>query len=456
MGRRQEKSVLRRAIPIALAVAFGAGLYLAYRQWNGTDGDSARSPSVPPLNTPDTGERPPGSLVLSPLLAPESRPLSAGPGPILSDELPLASAARADGGVAAEKADLAQPRPSTSPPAVPAPPASDPAPVRPAIAADVENSVRLARAAFSAGDKTRGVKLLREAFLAGKDRDDLDLTAEARELFEFDEEDKTAPKSADDAARTEVLRYLAVREKDPTLRFRALVALGGLEAKSEKAETLRAAWEHLSDAYLAASGTPARRQVLGVLDPFLKKHVFSKRFSPLLSTHTVKSGESLNRIAKSRGTTEEAIQRLNQMRGEVIHPGQRLLVLDGKPRIVVKKSEFRLYLLVGGRLLHEARVGLGRDSSTPVTKFVIKDRQKDPIWYRRGEPPIPAGDARNILGTRWLGFKNTQDLEGFGIHGTSDPSSIGKEESSGCIRMLTPDLELVWDFVPAGTEVEVE
>ena len=76
-------------------------------------------------------------------------------------------------------------------------------------------------------------------------------------------------------------------------------------------------------------------------------------------------------------------------------------------------------------------------------------------WWRPGEQPIPAGDPRNILGARWLGFRETQDLAGFGIHGTEDPSSLGKESSAGCIRLRNEDIEVLFDFAPYGTEVVV-
>lgn len=331
------------------------------------------------------------------------------------------------------------------------PPAGEPA--------DLEGMASLARAAFEAGDKVRGVKLLREVFRAGKDRHDVDLVSVARRLVEIEERGATErpllQPSPPGSEPRDLYRYLVEKDSDPAWRYRSCLGLGTIQAQEVTPELVRSAWEHLTLAYLAAASQPQRRQVITILEPFLKKHIFSKRYSPLMATHTVKSGDSLHRIAKSHGTTEEAMQRLNQISGNVIHPGQRLIVLEGKPRIFVKKSEFRLWMMMGDRLLLEAPVGLGRDSSTPAAVFQVAVRQKDPIWYRRGEPPIPAGDPRNILGTRWLGFKDTEELSGFGIHGTTDPTSIGKEESSGCIRMYSRDLEILWDFVPLGSEVEI-
>jgi hypothetical protein len=43
----------------------------------------------------------------------------------------------------------------------------------------------------------------------------------------------------------------------------------------------------------------------------------------------------------------------------------------------------------------------------------------------------------------------------YGIHGTNEPDSIGKDESLGCIRMAQDDLEELYDLVPLGTPVTI-
>jgi hypothetical protein len=43
----------------------------------------------------------------------------------------------------------------------------------------------------------------------------------------------------------------------------------------------------------------------------------------------------------------------------------------------------------------------------------------------------------------------------YAIHGTNQPDSIGKDESSGCIRMRKDDLEELYDLVPVGTRVSI-
>ncbi len=454
---------MRRFIYLTVAALLGAGSYLIYHGFQGN--------SAPLVSAPErAGALDPGK---EPVL----------PGPILSDDAEVPHPAPPAPGPSATVPGTEGKKKDEPPPAVPLPPAPDPPPERPVIPppsspapppdpppekpaavppvalapavvgpGNLEEMIRISRAAFAAGDSPRGVKLLREIFQSAKDRSDVDIVPQARQLLEVEE--RGAPGGPD--LKLELCRYLDARDSDPAWRHRTSLALGTWEARVESPpEDMKAAWKHLSAAYLAAAGPAQRQKVMDVLKPFLDRNIFSRRFSPLVETYTVKAGDSLNRIARSRGTTEEAIQRLNQLKGTVIQPGQRLILIAGKPRLFVKKGEFRLWLMVDERLLLEYPVGLGRDNSTPASVFKIRDRQKDPIWYRRGDPPIPSGDPRNILGSRWLGFKNTDDLSGFGIHGTSDPSSIGKEASAGCIRMRNDDIEVLWDLVPQGTEVEI-
>ena len=65
---------------------------------------------------------------------------------------------------------------------------------------------------------------------------------------------------------------------------------------------------------------------------------------------------------------------------------------------------------------------------------------------------FPSGHDKNPIGSRWMPL---QIGRGFGIHGTREPDSIGKESSNGCVRMLNGDVEVVYDFAMVGDEVEI-
>jgi hypothetical protein len=62
-----------------------------------------------------------------------------------------------------------------------------------------------------------------------------------------------------------------------------------------------------------------------------------------------------------------------------------------------------------------------------------------------------AGGDGNPLGARAMYLGNTV----YRIHGTNQPSTIGKFVSSGCIGMLNEDVEDLFDRVKVGTRVVV-
>ncbi len=311
----------------------------------------------------------------------------------------------------------------------------------------LQEVVEAAQGALQSGDTVRGLGLYREVFRAARDREDVNAVPVARKLVEL---------SNVEEEKIDYYAYLASKDPDPGWAYRASLNAATLLSPRSDAESVRRSWKLMTQAYLNAKDAEERKKVMILLDPFLEIHLFSKRPSPLVVAHIVKEGESLTTIKNKYGTTVESILRLNRLKSEVVQPRQRLLILPGKAQVFIKKKDFRLWVLVDGKLLCEKRVGLGQGNSTPAGTFVIRDRIKDPTWYRQGMPPLPPESPENILGSRWLGFQDTEDYTGYGIHGTRSPDSIGKEVSSGCIRLLNEEIEFIYDFIPYKTEVVVE
>jgi lipoprotein-anchoring transpeptidase ErfK/SrfK len=127
------------------------------------------------------------------------------------------------------------------------------------------------------------------------------------------------------------------------------------------------------------------------------------------------------------------------------------------PVIVVRRRTHRLLLYDASRLARTLPVATGRRASpTPLGRFVIVNKIRSPWWYppaadwAAGMQPIPPG-PRNPLGTRWMGL-NVPEI---GIHGTSDPSSVGYSRSHGCVRMLPREAEFLFRRVRVGTPVVI-
>jgi lipoprotein-anchoring transpeptidase ErfK/SrfK len=65
------------------------------------------------------------------------------------------------------------------------------------------------------------------------------------------------------------------------------------------------------------------------------------------------------------------------------------------------------------------------------------------------------GGPNNPLGARALHlYRGKQDTY-YRIHGTTQPSSIGRAVSNGCVRMLNAHVEDLYERVPVGTFVVI-
>ena len=75
-------------------------------------------------------------------------------------------------------------------------------------------------------------------------------------------------------------------------------------------------------------------------------------------------------------------------------------------------------------------------TATPMGTYRIINKQSNP-----GGP----------FGIFWMGLSKRH----YGIHGTNNPSSIGKSVSHGCIRMFNNDVLELSSMVPVGTTVHI-
>ncbi len=217
------------------------------------------------------------------------------------------------------------------------------------------------------------------------------------------------------------------------------------------------AWRFLSEHYFRSNEESLRRSIQGLLDPIVDKWILSRRPCTAVSTtYTVRPGDSLAAIASRHGVTIDQLRSVNKVKGDLIHPGDRLKILDREICLEVDKSSFRLDVLYDGGFLLSFPVGHGADGRTPTAEFIVNLRQERPNWYPPNQPMVPYGNPGNPLGERWLGFAETADLKGFGIHGTSQPETIGTEASEGCIRLRNEDVIALYPFVSTGTRVLIK
>ncbi|MFH1904007.1 MAG: L,D-transpeptidase family protein [bacterium] len=178
-------------------------------------------------------------------------------------------------------------------------------------------------------------------------------------------------------------------------------------------------------------------------------------FSPIPTKdsviYKVKAGDILSSIAKQFNTTIDLIKKSNKLKNDAIRPGKRLKITSGSGfYIEVYTKSNKLILKNNGKPVKAYTVATGTHDGTPLGNFKIVNKLKNPPWYTAGTR-VPADSPKNVLGTRWMGISE----KGYGIHGTIDPASIGKQSTEGCIRMYNKDVEELFDLVPIGIPVTI-
>ena len=135
--------------------------------------------------------------------------------------------------------------------------------------------------------------------------------------------------------------------------------------------------------------------------------------------------------------------------------------------IIIETDKKFLYLVLGNGKARRYGVGVGKDGFRWAGTATIKRKAKWPKWtptkeqiervpnYKQWAKGYPGG-TYNPLGARALYlYEGNRDTQ-YRIHGTTEPWTIGKRVSSGCLRMLNVDVVDLFERVPVGTKVIVK
>ncbi len=127
--------------------------------------------------------------------------------------------------------------------------------------------------------------------------------------------------------------------------------------------------------------------------------------------------------------------------------------------IVVDTPHTYLYYVLGNNRAIRYGVRVGREGFTWSGVQKITRKAEWPDWHPPPEmierqpylPRFMAGGDGNPLGARAMYLGSTT----YRIHGTNQPSTIGKFVSSGCVGMLNEDVSDLYERVKVGTRVVV-
>jgi len=210
------------------------------------------------------------------------------------------------------------------------------------------------------------------------------------------------------------------------------------------------------------------------LEPFAQRAFFSPEQIPGaerlgFTTHKIASGELPGTIAKRYRFGAGMFRYWNAGYDERrIAAGKDLKVLDlskSSVQLIVDKERFRLSMWIQvpsseWLLAMYVPVGLGAiDSPTPSGISAITKRVRNPPWtHPTTHVTYSHGDPENVLGGYWIALDSApfNGRTGIGLHGytgAATPDWIERGASNGCIRMLQPDIDRVFELALDGTRV---
>ena len=207
-------------------------------------------------------------------------------------------------------------------------------------------------------------------------------------------------------------------------------------------------------------------QTLGMASEQL---IFSRNVQPtdpVAEYYQIQPGDMLSVVAPRYKVPHTLVGNINKLDPNQIVAGERIKLIKGPFHGRVIKSAYRMDVYLVGPdglplLVKSYRVGLGKEDSTPLGKFQVGGKITNPDW-RNPETYeyYPASAPDNPIGEHWISMNGvedqTKDLKGYGLHGTIDPESIGKQASMGCVRLLSEDIEQVYHlFMPGQTTIEI-
>lgn len=149
----------------------------------------------------------------------------------------------------------------------------------------------------------------------------------------------------------------------------------------------------------------------------------------------------------------------------LIIPSRFILPPAPRQGIVINLAELRLYYYPAGTgEVFTFPIGIGRQGwDTPQGIRKVGSKTKNPTWYvpdtirawKQSQgvtlPKFVPPGPDNPLGNYAMRLSSSTYL----IHGTNDPSGIGRRSTSGCIRLFPEDIENLFDMTSVGTPVRI-
>lgn len=246
----------------------------------------------------------------------------------------------------------------------------------------------------------------------------------------------------------------AIRQRTPIKKQVSALIAAGKQALA--GGDLIAARGFFTEALKLGASVPEVSFLRAELTKNSAETIFSPRVfknDPFVERYIIQPGDSFSKIASMRQVSSDLLAAVNNIADKNrIRAGRTIKLIKGPFHAVITKSNYTLDVYLGDMFLKRYKVGLGADGSTPAGRWRVGTKLVNPTYYPpRGGRIVAADDPENPLAERWISLVGiggeAVGQARYGIHGTTEPESIGTSSSLGCIRMHNEDVEELYMYL---------
>lgn len=187
----------------------------------------------------------------------------------------------------------------------------------------------------------------------------------------------------------------------------------------------------------------------------------------LTGNYEVVGGDLLSTIGKKYKVPHEILMDINGIKDANRLKLGKMKIINGPFHVKIQLSKFNMDLYLQDQYVKSYKVGIGKpgeETTTPTGSWRLKRSGKSDKGLSWPNPDtgkmVVASDPEYPLGARWIPIEcldgDGVGRNGFALHGTNDPESIGTRCSLGCIRLRDEDVIEVYKMLSSGiSNVEI-
>ncbi len=176
------------------------------------------------------------------------------------------------------------------------------------------------------------------------------------------------------------------------------------------------------------------KQITALLDQLAGTVIYSRQHH-LERAYVTQPGETIESIAEKYHVPWQLLAKINGLMpprasnadrtvaDRPLAAGTELKVVRGPFDAVIHLDRRELTLMVGEYYAGRFAIGIGKDQPKLEGEYTVRNKTLNPASYRSDGANI----GSNPLGGAWIGLTDR-----IGIHGTTDPRAIGRDDNPGC------------------------